>query len=165
MKSTIISMFIVLIMMIAVPVFLLGDSDFAQKFGFGDDRSGSGDEIEDLRTKTPKNIKEVVTDKRVEVYKWKDEHGVMQFSSTPPFEGGDSEVMVLSPDTNVIDAVKIPEEEEQEEVTKPEVYSLDSPYTPDGMKKMIDDSKDLKETLNQRQTEQDEFLKDLLKQK
>ena len=162
MKSTIISMFIVLIVMITVPMFLLGDGDFAQKFGFGG--GGSGNEIEDLRAKAPKNVKEVVTDKKVEIYKWVDEHGVTQFSNTPPFEGGESEKIVLSPDINVMDAIKIPEEE-QKVAAKPEVFSLGSPYSPDGMKKMIDDSQDVKETLNQRQAEQEKILQDILNQK
>lgn len=161
MKSTIISMFIVLIVMITVPMFLFGDGDFAQKFGFG---GGNGNVTEDLRDKAPKNIKAVVTDKKVEIYKWVDEHGVTQFSNTPPFEGGESEKIVLSPDTNVIDAIKIPEKE-QKEAGGPTVFSLASPYSPGGMKKMIDDSQDIKEKLNQRQAEQDKMLQDLLKQK
>jgi hypothetical protein len=153
MKSTIITMFIVLILMIAVPMFLLSDDDFAQKFGFG---GGSVD------ANAPKNIKKVVTDERVEVYKWEDEYGVMQFSNKPPFEGGDSEMIVLTPDINVIDAIKIPEKE-QEEAARPGVISLGSPYSPDGMKKMIDDSKEVTETLDQRQAEQEKVLQDLFK--
>ncbi|MCK5002088.1 MAG: DUF4124 domain-containing protein [Gammaproteobacteria bacterium] len=153
MKSTIISMFIVLILMIAVPMFLLSDADFAQKFGFG---GGSGD------ANAPKNIKKVVTDERVEVYKWVDEYGVMQFSNKPPLDDRDSEKIVLTPDINVIDAIEIPEEV-QEEAAKPGVFSLGSPYSPDGMKKMVDDSKEVKEQLNQRQAEQEKVLQDLFK--
>jgi len=164
MKSTIIAMFIVLVLMIVVPMLLLGDGDFIPNFGFGGGTADSGDEIEELRDKAPKNIKEVVTDKKVEVYKWKDENGVMQFSSTPPFEGGDSEMITLSPDTNIIDAIKIPAEEQKAEA-RPEVFSVGSPYSPDGMKKMIDGSKDATEAVNQRQTEQEKILQDILKQK
>ena len=68
MKSTIISMFIVLIVLITIPMFLFGDGDLAQKFGFG-----AGGAAENLRDKTPKNIRALVTDKDVEVYKWKNE--------------------------------------------------------------------------------------------
>jgi len=155
-------MFIVLIVLITVPMFLLSDSDFAKNFGLGGD--DGIDAKEDLQANVPKNIKAVVTDKEVEVYKWADEHGVMQFSSVPPQEGEDSEKIVLSPDTNVVDAFKIPEKE-QEEVAEPRVYSLSSPYTPGGMKKMVEDSKDLQETLNQRQADQDKMMQDLFKQK
>ncbi len=160
MKSTIISMFIVLVLMIAIPLILF-KTDLAQQFGFG---GGNGAESSDLRDSAPKNVKAVVTDQKVEVYRWKDEHGVMQFSNTPPLEGGDYEIVVLSPDTNVIDAVKIPEEKQAEE-GKPEIFSVGSPYSPDGMKDMIDGSEDVKESLNQRQVDQEKILQDILNHK
>ena len=72
--------------------------------------------------------------------------------------------IVLSPDINVMDAIKI-SEEEQKEAGGPKVFSLASPYSPDGVKKMIDDSQDVKEKLNQRQAEQEKMLQDILKQK
>ena len=159
MKSTIISMFIVLVLMIAIPLILV-KTDLAQQFGFG---GRNGAEGEDLQDRAPKNVKAVVTDQKVEVYRWKDEDGVMQFSNTPPFEGGDFEKVVLSPNTNVIDAIKVPEEEQVEE-GGPEVFSVGSPYTPDGMKKMIDDSQDVKEAVNQRQADQEKILQDILGQ-
>lgn len=167
MKSTIISMFIVLIVLITVPLFLLGEGDFATKFGFGGgsgNGTGSAETIEALRAKVPKNIQTVVTDKQVEVYKWVDEHGVTQFSNLPPQDGGQSEKLVLSPETNVMDAVKIPEKEPAA-AAQPQVFSLSSPYSPGGMKKMVDDSRDLQETLNQRQAEQEQMMQDLLPQK
>ncbi|MDT8451708.1 MAG: DUF4124 domain-containing protein [Gammaproteobacteria bacterium] len=90
MKSTIISMFIVLIVMIALPMFLFDNGDLAQKFGFGNG-AGSAEMVEDLRAKAPKNIQQVVTDQPVEVYKWVDEHGVTQFSNRPPEKSRESE--------------------------------------------------------------------------
>ena len=163
MKSTIISMFIVMTLLIAIPVFLLGDGDFFKNFNFWAG-SASDDEIEDLQEKAPKNVQAVVTDKKIEIYKWVDEYGVMQFSSTPPFEVDKFEKMVLSPDTNIMDAIKIPEKEEEAEV-RSQVYSLGNPYSPDGMKKMIDDSENIKETLNQRQAEQEGLLEELFGKK
>ena len=153
MKSTIISMIIVLILMIAVPLFLFGDGEFTKGFGSGSDSA-----------KIPENIEAVVTDKKVEVYKWVDEHGVMQFSSAPPFEGGESEKIVLLPDTNIMDAIKIPEKE-VEEAGKSQVFSLGKPYSPGGMKEMVDESKELKEKLNQRQAEQDKMMQEIFKPK
>lgn len=161
MKSTIISMLIVLMLMIVVPMVLFGDNEIARNFGFG--RVSNDDAVEDLKDKVPKNIQAVVTDKEVEVYKWTDEHGVMQFSSLPPYEGIASERMLLSPKTNVIDAIKIPKKEE-EKIAKPQVFSLGSPYSPGGMKKMVDDSKALTEKLNTRQTEQDAMMQEMFKQ-
>ena len=159
MKSTIISMFIVLIVMITIPMFLFGDGDLAQKFGFG-----TGDAAENLRDKAPKNIRAVVTDKEFEVYKWVDEHGVTQFGGKPPQVGTASEKIILSPNANVIDAVKMPEKEALE-TAKPQVYSVGSPYSPDGMKKLVDDSMNVQEMLNQRQADQDKMMQGMFKQK
>ena len=151
MKSTIISMFIVLIVMITIPMFLFGDGDLAQKFGFG-----TGDAAENLRDKAPKNIRAVVTDKEFEVYKWVDEQ--------PPQVGTASEKIILAPNANVIDAVKIPETEALA-TAKPQVYSVGSPYSPDGMKKLVDDSMNVQEMLNQRQADQDKMMQGMFKQK
>ncbi|MCW8922180.1 MAG: DUF4124 domain-containing protein [Gammaproteobacteria bacterium] len=162
MKSTIISMAIVLVVLMVVPFFLLKNGDLLEKFGFGGE--SSGDSIKELKAKVPKNVQTVTSKERIEIYKWVDEHGVTQFSHTPPLEGASFEKMELSPNTNVIDAFKTPEKE-QEEVAKPDVFSVGSPYSPDGMKKMIDDSQSVQETLNQRQVDQEKILQDLLKRK
>jgi hypothetical protein len=91
MKSTIISMIIVLMVMVALPIIFLGDGNYAQKLGFG----GSGGGGKPARL--PSNVQTVVTDKKVEVYSWTDANGIKQFSNTPPPEGGASEKIVLSP--------------------------------------------------------------------
>lgn len=161
MKSTIISMFIVLIVMITVPMFLFGNGDLAQKFGFGS--GGAGESMEDLRTRAPRNIQSVVTDEQVEVYKWVDEHGVTQFSNHPPAAAGEAQKIVLSPETNVISAIKVPEK--QAEVTaSPQVYSLSSPYSPGGMKKILDEASGMQEMLDQRKLEQDKALQGMFPQ-
>lgn len=157
MKSTIISMFIVLIIMIAVPMLMLEDGKFVDRFGF----FGGGSEKSE---KLPQNIQQVVTDEKVEVFKWVDEHGVTQFSHSPPMAGVESEKITLSPDTNVVDALKIAEEEPEIEA-KPSVFSLGSPYSPEGMKDLVDDSVNVKDMLNQRQAEQDKIMQDILGKK
>lgn len=151
-------MFIVLIVMITLPMYLLNDDDFVQKLG---QIWGNGDGVAtDAQNNGPKNVKTVVTDKKVEVYKWIDEHGVMQFSHLKPVSR-ESELMVLSPETNVMDAIKIPEKE-PELIGKPKVTSLGSPYSPAGMKKLVDESIEMKDTINQRQADQEKMLKDIL---
>ena len=157
MKPTIISMFIVLIVMIAVPMLMFEDGRFVDRFGF----FGGGSEKSD---KLPQNIQQVVTDKKVEVYKWVDEHGVTQFGQSPPEQGVESEKITLSPDTNVVDALKIAEEEPEIE-EKPSVFSLGSPYSPGGMKDLVEDSINTQEMLNQRQTEQEQMMQDLFGKK
>ncbi|MCK4706710.1 MAG: DUF4124 domain-containing protein [Gammaproteobacteria bacterium] len=162
MKSTIISMIVVLILMIAVPLVLFGDKELAKDFGFGS--LSKADVIEDLQDKAPKNIQTVVTNKEVSIYKWADKYGVRQFSNLPPKDGIESEKIVLSPNTNVMEAIKIPEKE-TEKIAKPQVMSMGSPYSPGGMKKMIEDSTNLQEQLNQRQADQDEMIQDMFPQK
>lgn len=158
MKSTIISMIIVLMVMVAVPMIFLGDGNLAERLGFG----GFGGK-EKPPAKLPKNIKAVITDKRVEVYTWVDEHGIKQFSNVPPQDGRESEMIVLSPNTNIIDAVKIPEQKTAVAST-PKVYSIGNPYTPGGMKQVIDNSKDVQEMLNLRQAEQEQMMQELFPQ-
>jgi hypothetical protein len=158
MKSTIISMFVVLIVMVALPMIFLGEGNFAEKLGFSGFGGKGGSPA-----KLPTNVKAAVTDKKVEVYTWVDENGIKQFSNTPPPEGGDSEKMVLSPNTNIMDPVNIPEEE-VEVASRPRVYNLGNPYTPGGMKDVVDNTKDIKETMGQRQADQEKMMQDLFKQ-
>ena len=161
MKSTIISMLIVLIVMVALPMIFLGDNNFAEQLGFsGFGKSGSATSS---AIKLPTNVKTAVTNKKVEVYTWVDEHGVKQFSNTPPPEGGASEKMVLSPNTNIMDPINIPEPE-AEVATGPKVYSIKNPYTPGGMKEVVDNSKDLRDSINQRQVDQEKMMQDIFKQ-
>ena len=155
MKSTIISMIIVLIVMVALPMIFLGDGNIASKLGFdGFGKKGSA------AVKLPTNIKAAVTNERVEVYTWVDEHGIKQFSNTPPSDGGKSEKMVLKPDTNIMQAIKVPEEEEKV-ASGPKVYSLGNPYTPGGMKDMVDSTKDINDSAGQRKAEQDKMMQQM----
>lgn len=157
MKSTIVSMFIILIIMIAVPLLYFGEGDFLQKIGLGD---GGGNLLEDLGVKAAEKRQSLLTEKEVEVYKWVDEHGVTQFSNSPPPEGVEPETIVLSRDTNVIGAITIPEKE-PEVASKRQVYNVGSPYSPGGAKKIIDTASDLQETVNQRKAEQDAAMKSM----
>jgi hypothetical protein len=159
MKSTIISMIIVLVLLIVVPLVFLGDNDFAEQLGFK-----MSSERAELNAKTPKNITNVVTDKEVEVYKWVDDYEVTQFSHSPPMMGGEWELIVLKPDTNVIDAIKIPEEEEKKP-ERPQVFSVGSPYTPDGLKDLIEQSEGIQDLVDSRQEQQQKALEEMFKQK
>lgn len=155
MKSTIISMLVVLCVLAVVPMFLFGDKNLLAMFGLG-----PKDELSELRAKAPKNFTSVTTDKKVTVYKWRDENGVLQFSSTPPPEGGPADTVELRPDTNLVKALKVPEEE-PEKKSGPVVMSTRSPYTPGGMKDMIDTTSNLKDTLNQQQLEQQKMMEEM----
>lgn len=120
--------------------------------------SMGGSEFTKLKAKAPKNLSNAVTDEKVQVYKWRDEHGVMQFSNTPPQTGGAAEQVVLDPNHNLMQAVKVPEEED----VKPEVEAESpNPYSVKGMKKVVDDAKGVEQLLQQRHESQQQMLKDI----
>lgn len=120
--------------------------------------------------KLPKNITSVTTDKEVTYYKWVDANGQTHFGSTPPI-GQQAEQKKLRPDTNLVQAVKVPEPESDED-GGPDVVSLGggrkpggsdkdgggsdepfNPYTPDGLQKMFDGARDAAKTMDQRNRE------------
>ena len=156
MKSTIISMIIVLCVFAIIPMFLLGDDSVLAKFGLG---AFSGSEE---RPKLPKNLTNVTTDEKVQVYKWRDKYGVMQFTNTPPPEAQQAELVELTPNTNIIKAVEVPEEEPEQKRTGPSVMMTGNPYTPGGMKDLLDTTSSLAEGMNQKQLEQQQLMDQIL---
>jgi hypothetical protein len=149
-------MLIVLCVLATVPLFLFGDSGMLARFGI-DLSSGS-----DPGTKAPKNLTNVTTDRKVQVYKWRDEYGVMQFTNTPPPQGQQAEMVELTPNTNIVKAVEIPQQEVEEERGGPGVMTTGSPYTPGGMKDMLDATTDLKDGMNEKQLEQQQLIEQIL---
>lgn len=145
--------------MMIIPLWFLDTGGFMK--GLGSDSPGNS---VNLKEKTPKNVQTVVTDKEVVIYKWRDEHGVMQFSSISPVEVNEVERVVLSPDMNVLDAFKIPEKEEKV-VKKPNVISLGSPYSPEGIKDIINDSLNVQEQMTEQQAEQEKMMEELFGKK
>ena len=115
-------------------------------------------EFEKLKAKAPKNLTSVVTDEKVQVYKWRDANGVMQFSNTPPPTVSGAEQVVLDPNHNLVQAVKVPEKEEPAEVANVETPS---PYSVKGMKKVMDDAKGVEQLLQQRHQNQQNMLNDI----
>ncbi len=156
MKSTIISMLIVLCVLATVPLFLFGDSGVLARFGI-DLSDGS-----DPRAKAPKNLTNVTTDQKVQVYKWRDEYGVMQFTNTPPPQDQQTEVIELTPNTNIVKAVEMPQQEVEKERSGPSIMTTGNPYTPGGMKDMLDATTDLKDGMNEKQLEQQQLIEQIL---
>lgn len=97
-------------------------------------------------------------------YKWYDADGNVQFTTEPPPEGVDYTVKGYDPDTNLIQAVKAPAEAAPEQPSRdsakpaldPDV--LDNPYSPENVKKLIDDAKNVQKILNQRYQDQESAL-------
>ncbi len=156
MKFKIFSMLIILGVVSVMPMIYMGKFDPLSFFESGFSMGGS--EFSKLKAKAPKNLSNAVTDEKVQVYKWRDENGVMQFSNTPPPTGGAAEQVVLDPNSNLMQAVKVPAEEE----VKQEVEAKSpSPYSVKGMKKVVDDARGVEELLQQRHEGQQEMIKNL----
>jgi hypothetical protein len=152
MKSTIISMIFVLCVLAIIPMILLNDSSILAGFGLG------GFSGADEHAKAPKNITSVTTDEKVQVYKWRDQYGVMQFTNTPPSQAQEFEIIELKPNTNIVKAVEVVEEEPDQKPGGPAVMMTGSPSTPGGMKDLLETTSSLAADMNQKQLEQQQQL-------
>lgn len=112
---------------------------------------GDGTVSNDIRLKAPKNIQAVSTDQDVDVYKWRDEKGVMHFGEKPPEMQSNVEKMELRTNVNVMQSVAV-NKEEPEEVMDSAPVSMANPYSPQGVADMMKQANQLKDTLN-KQTE------------
>ena len=160
MKFKILSMLVILGMLSVMPMIYMGkvdpvallDGDFGGLFG------NSGSEFAALKAKAPKNLTNAVTDEKVQVYKWRDENGVMQFSNTPPPDGGQAKQLELNPNHNLVKAVKVPV---KEEVQPAQQAPASSPYSVKGMKKVMEDAKGIESMLQQRHEDQQKMLNNI----
>jgi hypothetical protein len=156
MKATLISMVIVLCVLATVPLFLFGDRDMLARFGI--DLAGDSD----VRAKVPKNLTNVTTDQKVQVYRWRDEYGVMQFTNTPPPAGLQAEIVELTPNTNIVKAVEVPAEDDEQKSSGPRVMTTGNPYTPAGMKDMLEATAGLKDGMDEKQLEQQQLIEQII---
>jgi hypothetical protein len=97
-------------------------------------------------------------------YKWYDAEGNVQFTTEPPADGIEYTVKGFDPDANVIQAVKIPVSEAEVDDSKPDQSknepgeSTENPYSLEKIKKLFEDTKNLKTLLNQRAQDQDSTI-------
>ena len=153
MKFKILSMLIILGVIAVLPMTYTGKFDpLAFITDFSNESSGF------TKSKAPENISNVVTDEKVQVYKWRDENGVMQFSNTPPPTATKAEQVMLDPNSNLLQAIKIPEKEEPKQVVQIE---SPNPYSVKGMKKVMDDARGVEEMLLKRHEEQQKMMNNL----
>ena len=159
MKSTIFSMLIVLCILAVAPLLLFGERGILAEFGF--DLSGKPD----LRAKAPKNITSVTTDKKVQYYRWRDEHGVMQFTSTPPPDSQQAEMLELTPNISVSKVIDRPEQKDETTRSGPDVTTTSNPYSPDGMKDLLERASSLAEGINEKQGQQQQLMDQIMGKK
>ncbi len=87
------------------------------------------------------------------VHKWRDSDGHTHYTSDPPPQGIQSEMLSIRPDTNVVPAVKLPQPSKQ--VIKPKLQkdSVGSVYSPGNPGQLIDDARNVQNVLNDRANE------------
>lgn len=155
MKLKILSMLVILGILSVIPMIYMGRFDPMAFFSAGLDSRMA--EFKKLQAKAPKNLSNVVTDKKVQVYQWRDKNGIMQYSNTPPPDMQARQV-TLDPDHNVIQATSIPPQEEKQ---APVADTVERPYSIQGMQKVVNDAKDVEKLLKQRHERQQKAINHL----
>jgi len=108
------------------------------------------------------SIENAVVEKDVTVYQWVDAQGVTHYGGTAPTGQGTYTKKEIHANTNVLNAHKLPETEEAEEITKKSrVSRVGSVYSPEGVKKLMDDAEGIDELLENRVSEQEKILNNL----
>ncbi len=165
MKSTIISMLVVLVLMVALPMIFLGDHKLPDLSGFHLARPGASGGV-----KLSSNISDVTTDKPVHIYRWRDAHGILQLSNTKP-EGVNAQQVDLKPNLSSMDPVKpLPDDtfattSSKNTASAATSSELSNPYTPDGMKQLVEQTGELKKVLSQQQADQEKQIDQMLGKK
>jgi len=86
----------------------------------------------------------------------------MQFANTPPLDPGQAEMVELRPDTNIVKAIEVQEEEDDKQAAKPRVVTVGNPYTPSGMKDLLDTTSTLAEDMGEQQMEHQQLMNQIL---
>ncbi len=157
MKFKIFTMLLTLGALSVLPMIYMGKFDPMAFFDSSVSKGASG--LKNLQAKVPADISSIGTDKKVQVYKWRDKNGIMQFSNTPPTTVTNAESMLINPNNNLVQAIKVPEKEEPKKVAKAE--SPSSPYSVKGMKKVMNDAKGVEQMLQKRHEEQQKMMNNL----
>lgn len=147
---------------ILVVVIALGASNYMLYIMTGKTPFDSNDmKIPDLSLSSPKLDKINPLSGSSTVYKWVDENGVTQYSSEPPPENVQRKVLEIDPNVNVVQGLRIEEEEPQEIAqTQNNVIPQGQVYNPQAIKKLMDDAKNVQKKLNERYKEQEKALQD-----
>ena len=157
MKMKIFSMLIILGVMSVTPMIYMGKFNPLEFLGSG--FSSGSSKSESLKARAPRNLTNVVTDEKVQVYKWRDKNGVMQFGNTPPPTVRNAEQVELNPNSNVVKAVKVPVVEEKPVASAD--FAQPSPYSVKGMKKVMDDARGVEQMLQQSHDQRTKALNNL----
>lgn len=151
-------MLITLGVLAVMPMIYMGKIEPLAFFSSGVKDSVS--ELNKLKANAENGFAGVVGNEKVQVYKWRDKNGVMQFSHLPPASGEFAEKVAFNPNTNIVQAVKVPQVEKEKPKQVAEIKTP-SPYSIKGAKKVLQDAKGIEAMLQKRHEEQQKILSDL----
>ena len=129
--------------------------------GFGQRILSTFSNMGESVTSVPDKVEATVAGDARTFYKWQDNSGAWFYGEDPPAGALSVTAITLRLTDNVVPAFKEPEpevveeEEKEEEIEKP---TLSSPYSPEQIDKLFEDTKQLQETISERQRQTDELL-------
>lgn len=102
------------------------------------------------------------------IYKWTNEEGVPQFSSAPPPEGIQAEIVKPDPDVNLIRAVPVkesapaPAAPDSGDVEKTVAGPGEAfPYSPEQVQKTLEDARNARQMMNEKLQQQQRIMENL----
>lgn len=105
------------------------------------------------------SISNFASDGKQTVYKWVDEKGVTQYSAQAPSADQQVKTLEIDPNMNIVQGLQMPEDEKEEESSKPEISMPTGPiYSPESIKKLVDDAKNIEKLLQDRMDKQEKIL-------
>lgn len=150
MKFKIFNLLVIMAMLAVMPMIYMGKLDPLALL----DSASDLPDLDDLRVETPASLKDMVPDEKVQVYRWRDENGVMQYSNMPP-AAIQAEQVEVDTSSNLMQAVKVKKSAQEKKVV---AESIPSPYSPNDMKKAMQDARDVERLLQERHEQQQQTL-------
>ncbi|UCH41452.1 MAG: DUF4124 domain-containing protein [Gammaproteobacteria bacterium] len=96
-------------------------------------------------------------------YQWYDSDGNVQFTSEPPPKGVEYTTKGFDPDTNLIQALELPQEESEPAQTEPASRAhnpedIGNPYSAESIQKLLEEAKNVEKLFKQRIKDQESAL-------
>jgi len=159
MKFKVFIILVILGMVSVMPMIYTGKFDLMAFFESSASQSSA--QYNQLKSKVSGNLSGIVKDEKVQVYQWRDNNGVMQFSNMPPPDVSHAKRIMIDPNNNLVSAIKRPKKEEVTQEQARVVVGTPNPYSVKGMKKVMNDARGIEQMLKKQHEQQQKMLKDL----
>lgn len=118
--------------------------------------------ISDISSDITENISQKIkptekknNDAKEYMYKWRDSKGVIYYSSERPPDDINYESIAYNKETNVVPAIK---PGKSPEPTRPSNKFVDNVYSPEGIKNLFEQAKDIQNIVNDQFQQQDQVI-------